>query len=154
MNTEAVLIDSFRAIERKHAGLQSATGDEARDCIRARLQESANAPDIQEFQCTLKNDWEGFVLHALLKRYGIPPYRYRKQRKSTVLVRVSKRFMNELLWPIFQEVSAVLYARFNEILTTLLPAIALGPFSMAILEHDHSAGHLCENCRQRLLESS
>ena len=109
-------------------------------------------PTFEEFQCNTKNDWDKFVLYALLKRYGIKSYRYRKQRKSTILVRVSKGFMNDVLWPIFTNTADELYSRFTAITTTLLPSIATGPFSMAVLDHDHSTGQLCENCRKRLLE--
>jgi len=153
MSNDQALTDTFRAIEQTYAGLHG-NADEAVARIRARLREVADAPDVQEFQCAPKTDWDVVVLHALLKRYGIPAYRYRKQRRTTVLVRVSKRFMNELLWPIFTEVSAALHVRFSAIATSLLPAIAPGPYSLTVLEHDHGAGALCENCRRRLLEAA
>ena len=155
MNAEPILVEAFRFIELKYAGLLgSADAEQARAHIRARLHELAGAPDVQEFQCALKNDWDALVFHALLKRYGLAPYRYRKQRHSTVLVRVSKRFLNEVLWPIFNEVSAAVHARFGEIIAALLPAIAPGPFALAILDHDHSTGALCESCQKRLQEST
>jgi hypothetical protein len=157
MNVELLekdLIGSFHSIERKYAGRPGNEGitDQPKEQITARLQESASAPDVEEFQCNMKHEWETFIFHALLKRYGIKPYRYRKQRKTTILVRVSKAAMNGLLWPIFTDVAAELSARFTVVTTTLLPAIAPGPFSLAVLDHDHSTGQLCENCRKRLLE--
>lgn len=157
MSAENALVNSFRMAERKHSGVAEGDGcdaDQAKVRIRARLQELGGAADVAEFQCHMKHDWDSFVFHALAKRYGIRPYRYRKQRKSTILVHMSKQFLDELLWPIFNDVCAALFARFTEVTTALLPTIAPGPFSMPILDHDHDhgSGQLCENCRTRLLE--
>lgn len=154
---EQELIGSFHSIENKYAavsGQGEITADEAKERIIVRLRESASAPDVLELQCNMKNDWETFVFHALLKRYSIKPYRYRKQRKSTILVRASKELMDTLVWPIFMDLTAELHARFTAVTTALLPAIAAGPFSMAVLDHDHSSGQLCESCRKRLLEET
>lgn len=153
MNTEQFLIDSFHATELKQSGSRSDfTAEQVKERIRARLQASATAADVEEFQFNLKNDWEMIVLQALLKRYGIKSYRYRKQRKSTVLFRVSKQFMDELLWPIFNDVAGKLFERFTQVTMGLLPAIAPGPFSMVIIDHEHNPGQLCENCQRLLRE--
>ncbi len=155
MSAELDLVDYFRASERLFAGLGAegvAEADQARSRIRARLQALAGAPDVQEYQCPLKNDWEVLVFHALLKRYGLRPYRYRRQRKTTILVRVSKQFMNELLWPIFTDVCRELCLRFDRLADGLVRDIAAPPYSVTILEHEHEHGQLCENCRKRLLE--
>jgi hypothetical protein len=156
MNTEQVLVDSFHSIELKHSGLTEggAANEQPADRIRARVQEAATATDIQEMQCSTKYDWDALVLHALLKRYGIKPYRYRKQRRSTILVRVSRKVMHEVVWPIYCDVTAALAARFTTVTTSLLPAIAAGPFSMPILNHEHAVGELCENCSKRILEGA
>lgn len=154
MNDEQALIDSFRSIELKHSGLGAANADRAEARIRGRFQDSVLAPDIQEFQFNLKHDWQTFVFHALLKRYGIRPYRYRKQRKSTILIRVSKQIMDDLLWPIFNDVAGGFAARINQMTMALVPAIAPGPYSLAVLDHKHGAGELCESCRKRLLEQA
>src|SRR5688572_30557595 len=103
MAGEEALAAAFRACEIKHAsrlGGTVADADEARLRIRAHVQQSQQALDVQEFQCPAMSAWEMLVLHSLLKRYGLQPYRYRKQRKSTVLVRISKGLMNNCLWPL------------------------------------------------------
>ncbi len=99
----------------------------------------------------MKNDWDIAVFHAVVKRYGLTAYRYRKQRKSTILVRCSKQFMHELLWPIYAELSNGLHVRFTQLTTALLPAIAPAPYSITILDHEHESGPLCDDCRDRLL---
>jgi hypothetical protein len=50
---------------------------------------------------------------ALLRRYGIQPYRYRGQRRTTVMARLSRGFVNDTLWPEFQELQSTLAAYFD-----------------------------------------
>ena len=48
-----------------------------------------------------------------LRRHGIHPYRYRGQRRTTVMARLSRAFVNETLWPEFQELQSTLAAYFD-----------------------------------------
>lgn len=50
---------------------------------------------------------------ALLRRYGIRPNRYRGQRRTTVMARLSRAFVNETLWPEFLELQGALMAYFD-----------------------------------------
>ena len=50
---------------------------------------------------------------ALLRRYGITPYRYRGQRRTTVMARVSRACVDETLWPELQELQSTLAAYFD-----------------------------------------
>jgi hypothetical protein len=52
--------------------------------------------------------WSRKVFVSLLRRYGVQPYRYRRQRHTTVMARVSKRFVDETLWPEFLGISDIL----------------------------------------------
>ena len=42
------------------------------------------------------------------RRPGLRPYRYPRQRQVTVMLRVSRRFVNETLWPQYRELSGTL----------------------------------------------
>ena len=59
--------------------------------------------------------WSRKVFTALLRRYGIAPYRYTGQRYTTVMARVSKKFVDETLWPEYQEISKTLEAYLTEV---------------------------------------
>jgi hypothetical protein len=59
--------------------------------------------------------WSRKVFVALLRRYGIRPYRYGGQRYTTVMARVSKRFVDETLWPEFQEISESLRSYLSDV---------------------------------------
>ena len=52
--------------------------------------------------------WSRQLFVALSRRYGLKPYRYPRQRRTTVMLRVPERFINETLWPEFQELNQVL----------------------------------------------
>jgi hypothetical protein len=59
---------------------------------------------------------------ALCRRYGIELYRYRGQRRTTVVARVSRRFVNETLWPEFEQLSAVLRKHLDEVTERIIAA--------------------------------
>ena len=68
-----------------------------------------------EFKFTMSDDWSRRLFTALLRRYGIQPYRYRGQRHTTVMARVSKSFVDQTLWPEFLELSNVLQKYLSDV---------------------------------------
>ncbi len=57
----------------------------------------------------------GKILVALLRRYGIKPYRYYRQKHTTVLARVPVTFVDEILWKEYQELNEVLRTYLEEV---------------------------------------
>jgi hypothetical protein len=45
-----------------------------------------------EFRFILTDQWSRHLFVALMRRYGIHPYRYRGQRRTTVMARLSRLF--------------------------------------------------------------
>lgn len=88
--------------------------------IRARLRPWNQAERIVEFRFSLTDAWSRSLFIALLRRYGLRPYRYRGQRRTTVMVKVTQTFVDETLWPEFQQFQAVLHDHFHTI--TRIPA--------------------------------
>jgi hypothetical protein len=66
-----------------------------------------------ELRFTLTDQWSRHLFVALMRRYGIHPYRYRGQRRTTVMARLSRSFVNDTLWPEFQELQSTLAAYFD-----------------------------------------
>ncbi len=56
---------------------------------------------------------DGERVAAERARERIQPYRYRGQRRTTVMARLSRTFVNETLWPEFQELQQTLAAYFD-----------------------------------------
>lgn len=48
--------------------------------------------------------WSKQVFLALLRRYDLEPYRYAGQRRTTVMVKVSQRFVDQTLWPEYLQI--------------------------------------------------
>ena len=112
MIDEQQLIKNLQSIERLHAG---ATTPGERDAaanalerIRQRLAEVAQLDPPIEYQFTMADMWSRRLFVALLRRYGIQPYRYYRQRYTTVMAKVPKGFVDETLWPEFQELNDTL----------------------------------------------
>ncbi len=87
--------------------------ERARERIQGRLRELAAEEPPGEFRFSLSDQWSRHLFVALLRRYGIQPYRYRGQRRTTVMARLSRSFVNETLWPEFQELQHTLSAYFD-----------------------------------------
>jgi len=87
--------------------------ERARERIQARLRELAAEEPPVEHRFSLSDQWSRHLFVALLRRYGIQPYRYRGQRRTTVMARLSRSFVNETLWPEFLELQQTLSAYFD-----------------------------------------
>jgi hypothetical protein len=124
---EARLIEKLRAIEALHARPgtpgEKAAAASARERILERLREVAETDPPVEVKFSLPDLWSKRVLIALLRRYEIAPYRYRRQRHTTVMARVSKRFVDETLWPELDELLATLRAYLDDVTTRVVAEV-------------------------------
>jgi hypothetical protein len=109
---EQDLIDKLRKIERLHAGAttpgEREAAADAMARIKKRLGEVERLEKAIEYRFKLNDDWSKKLFIALLRRYGLKPYRYARQRRTTVMVRVPRSFVNETLWPQYLELSTTL----------------------------------------------
>ena len=83
--------------------------------IRARLAAAARSAAPVEMRLSVSDPWARQLLIALCRRYGIEPSRYRRMHRQTLLVRAPARFVEELLWPEFQQLSAALTEYLKEV---------------------------------------
>jgi hypothetical protein len=67
-----------------------------------------------EFQFTLPDLWQRRLFSALCRRYGLKPYRYKRQRYTTVVVRAPKTFVDRTLWPEYQQLREALNRYLNQ----------------------------------------
>ncbi len=119
MNDEVKLIEKLIRIEALYSG---ATTKGERDAaanalqrIRDRLEKIQKIDPPIEYKFTMSDMWSRKLFVALLRRYGIKPYRYYRQRYTTVMAKVSKQFVNETLWPEFQELSKTLRSYLDDV---------------------------------------
>lgn len=132
MNDEQQLIEKLARVEALFARAgtegEKAAAASAADRLRRRLQELASLDPPVEYRFAVADDWSRKLFLALLRRYGITPFRYTNQRRSTVMARVSRRFVEETLWPEFTELSRILRTHLSEI-TDRIIAQAISPES-------------------------
>jgi hypothetical protein len=116
---ELRLIEKLRLIEALFSGAategERVAAERARERILERLKIWEKEDPPLEYRFTMRDMWSRKVLVALLRRYGIRPYRYKRQRYTTVMAKVSKKFVDETLWPEFQEISETLRTYLSEV---------------------------------------
>jgi len=71
--------------------------------------------DEKEFTVSLQDRWSKKLFVALCNKYDLRTYRYKRQKYTTTMVRVSESFLDEVLWPEFQKYSKSL----NEFVTSI-----------------------------------
>ena len=109
---ESILIEKLMKIETLFAGAttqgERVSADLARQRILLRLRELLPKDPPVEYKFTFVDMWSRKAFVALLRRYDLRPYRYYRQRYTTVMVQVPERFVNETLWPEFEKINSEL----------------------------------------------
>jgi hypothetical protein len=113
------LIEKLKRIEALFADRAATEGEkaaagEARERIRQRLAAFVETDPPVEYTFALRNPWSKKLFVALLRRYNLRPYRYARQRYTTVMARIPTRFLNETLWPEFVELDRTLQSYLTE----------------------------------------
>ena len=119
MNAEQALREKLRKIEALFAGAatdgEKAAAGAAAERIRERLEQTSDTEKPEEMRFSIPDVWSRQLFIALSRRYGLHPYRHRRMHRQTILVKAPKSFLEQILWPEFQELSAALVAYLSEI---------------------------------------
>lgn len=119
MTDEQALREKLRKIEALFAGAgtagERAAAGAAAGRIRARLGTATGKEVIEEFRFSILDLWSRQLFIALCRRYGVDPFRYRRMHRQTVIVKAPRSFVEQILWPEFQDLSAALSAYIAEI---------------------------------------
>lgn len=124
---EAGLIEKLLKIEALFAGAategERTSADRARQRILERLREMIPENPPIEYKFTFRDMWSRKVFVTLLRRYGLRPYRYNRQRYTTVMAQVPKRFVDETLWPEFQKINEELSSYLQEVTDRVVESV-------------------------------
>ena len=116
---EQDLLEKLKKIERLHAGATTPgemdAAAEAIRRIRKRLEEIEKVEPAIEYKFKFADGWNKQLFIALLRRYSITPYRYSRQRRTTVMARLPRSFVNETLWPEYTELSKTLSSYLSDV---------------------------------------
>ena len=119
MTPEQSLREKLRKIEALFAGAategEKVAAGAAAERIRDRLGQAAGKEKEIEVKFSISDVWSRQLFVALCRRYGLRPFRYRRMHRQTIIIRAPKSFVEQVLWPEFEELSAALTAYLSEI---------------------------------------
>jgi len=124
MTEERKIIEKLRKIEALFDGATT-TGERdaaasALERVQKRFEETKNIDPPVEYKFSLTDVWSRRLFVALLRRYGIKPFRYYRQRHTTVMANISHSFVDETLWPEFKELDKTLKEYLDEITNNII----------------------------------
>jgi hypothetical protein len=112
MSIESQLRDKLRKIEALFASAgttgERPAAEAALERVHARLAELGRRDPPVEMQFSMPDQWSRHLFLALCRRYGLQPYRLYRQRRNTVMVKAPKGFIDDVLWPEFNELNRTL----------------------------------------------
>ena len=119
MLPEQTLREKLRKIEALFAGAategEKGAAGAAAERIRVRLDQAAGKEKLIEMKFSIPDTWSRQLFLALSRRYGLRPFRYRRMHRQSIIVRAPKSFIDQVLWPEFEELSAALTDYLSEI---------------------------------------
>lgn len=116
------ITEKINKIEALIAGAKSDGERQAAEFAKQRLEQKINSTPI-EYSIRLNSLWKKKLFIALCNKYELRTYRYMRQKYTTTMVRVSKSFLDLVLWPEFNKYAVILDQLTDEILTDLITQI-------------------------------
>ncbi len=116
---ERKLVEKLRLVEALFAGTtfegERVAAAEAMRRLGEQLKgfQKKEAPTVHQF--SLPDPWTRKLYIALLRRHGLKPFRYPRQRYSTVMVRAPSSFIDKVVWPEFLQLAELLQSHLGQI---------------------------------------
>ncbi len=114
--TRDELISKIHKVQARYRSTQSQGEMQAARGALERLQAQLAAvpqPAV-EFKFCLTDPWKRQLFLALVRRHELQPYRRPRQRYTTIMVRLQRKFLDDILWPEFLQLSQLLHDYLNE----------------------------------------
>lgn len=119
MNSEEEIRLKIRKIEALFGGSEfvgeRAAAEAALKRIKETLSNTLKTTAPVEYTFTFNNHWSQKLFTALCRRYELRPYRYARQRHTTVMLKVPEDFVDTVLWPEYEALNNVLREYINQI---------------------------------------
>jgi hypothetical protein len=110
--TEKQLREQLRKIAALYEGAttpgERSAAAAAIERVKKAIAAIARTEPVMEVQFTLPDLWQRRLFSALCRRYGLEPFRYKRQRYTTLVVRAPKTFVERTLWPEYNQLRAAL----------------------------------------------
>ena len=119
MTPEQSLREKLRKIEALFAGAategEKLAASAAAERIRGRLRQAAGEEKEIEVKFSISDVWSRQLFVALCRRYGLRPFRYHRMHRQSIIISAPKSFVEQVLWPEFEQLSAALTSYLSEI---------------------------------------
>ena len=121
------LLERIKKIERLIIG--ATTEGEKKAAISAKARILKKYPEVEvhknpkEYALYTSDNWHKKLLIAICRKYGVKPYRYHRQKYTTVMVRINEEFLNNVLWKEYLEYTKHLEKLVEEITDDLINKI-------------------------------
>ncbi len=120
---ERDLIDKLKRIQALYLGAatagERAAAQKAYERVRTRL-EQERYTKTTEYRFTMADHFQRRLFVALARKHGLRPFRYKRQRYTTVMLNTTPRFVDEVLWPEFEQLSETLQEFLSEVTTRVI----------------------------------
>jgi hypothetical protein len=107
MSIEDQLRERLKKVEALYFGATTAgergAAEAALGRLKAKLDEAGRSDPPIEMKFTVPDQWSVRLFIALCRRYGLKPYRYPRQRRTTIMVKAPRHFLETVLWREFCE---------------------------------------------------
>ena len=103
------------------AGERAAAGAAVRNRLQGRLGSSdrVREPEV-ELKFSLPDMWSVRLFIAICRKHDVHPYRYARQRRTTVMVRAGERVFDRLVWSEFSRLHTELESYFEDVTDHLI----------------------------------
>ena len=124
MTSEEQLRARLRKIEALFAGAATPGERLAAEAELARitghLEEAGRTAAAIELHFSIADPWSRQLFLELAPRYGLRPYRYPRQRRTTVMLQAPESFLREVLWPEFEALNEALVGYIAEVTARII----------------------------------
>ena len=118
MSIEDQLRERLKKVEALYFGAttdgERGAAEAAAERLKAKLDEVSRRDPPIEMKFSLPDQWSVRLFIALCRRYGVRPFRYPRQRSTTIMVRAPRRFFDIVVWRQFSELHADLWLHFEQ----------------------------------------
>ena len=120
MSSQSDIYERLKKVEslfaRAGTAGEAAAAAAAIDRLQAQLGKNARGPQEAEIelQYSLPDVWAVRLFFAVCRKHGISPYRYARQRRTTVVIKVRKSHFMRVVEPEFQLLHREMMAYFSE----------------------------------------
>ena len=118
MSIEDQLRERLKKVETLYYGAttdgERGAAGAAAERLKAKLEGVSRRDPAIEMKFNLPDQWSVRLFIALCRRYGVRPFRYPRQRSTTIMVRAPRRFFDTVVWRQFSELHTDLWLYFEQ----------------------------------------